>query len=283
MKKNLKFSIKERLPPRELSSFIRSYDIIGDIAIIRVPEELKSQSPFIAEVIMQTQKHVKTVLRQTSAVLGEYRLRQLEWIAGENKTETLHREFGCVFKVDLSRCYFSPRLSFERMRLAKLVQPNETVVNMFAGVGTFSVLMAKHGGAQAVFSIDVNPIAVGYMRTNIRLNRVQSQVAPILGDAKQVIQGLKSVANRVTMPLPEKAFEYLDYAVLALKPTNGWIHYYDFEHASKKEDPIEKVKSKIIMKLHKLCKEFSVPFGKVVRSTGPNWHQVVLDIEVDQK
>jgi tRNA (guanine37-N1)-methyltransferase len=91
---------------------------------------------------------------------------------------------------------------------------------MFAGVGTFSVLMAKHGGAQTVFSIDVNPIAVEYMQTNIRLNRVQSQVAPILGDAKQVIQGLKSVANRVTMPLPEKAFEYLDYAVLALKPTN---------------------------------------------------------------
>jgi len=283
MKKNPRFIPNESLPNREISGLIQSYDIVGDIAVIRVPEEFKSLSSNIAEAIMRTQKHVKTVLRQTSAVSGEYRLRQLEWIAGENRTETVHREFGCVFKVDLSKCYFSPRLSFERMRIAKLVQPNETVLNMFAGVGTFSVLMAKYGGALTVFSIDVNPVAVEYMRTNIRLNRVQSQVAPIRGDAKQVMQGLKSVANRVTMPLPEKAFEYLDYAIMALKPTNGWIHYYDFEYASKKEDPIEKAKARIAMKLQKLCKNFSVSFGKVVRSTGPNWHQIVLDIKASKK
>lgn len=283
MKKNLKFTMKERLKPQGLSSFIHSYDIIGDIAIIRVPEELRSESLIIAEAVMQMQTHVKTVLRQTSAVSGEYRLRQLEWIAGEDRTETVHREFGCIFKVDLSKCYFSPRLSFERMRIAKLVQPNETVVNMFAGVGTFSVILAKYGRARTVFSIDVNPVAVEYMLTNIRLNRVQSQVVPILGDAKQAVTSLKGITDRVVMPLPEKAFEYLDYAVLALKPTNGWIHYYDFEYASKKEDPVEKVKAKIIMKLQKLCKEFSVSFGKVVRSIGPNWHQVVLDIAVSQK
>ena len=275
--------MKERLAPQDQNSFIQSYDIIGNIAIIRVPEELKSQSLIIAETIMQTQKHVKTVLRQISAVSGEYRLRRLQHIGGEDRTETLHREFGCIFNVDLSRCYFSPRLSFERMRIAKLAQPNETVVNMFAGVGNFSILMAKQSEARTILSIDVNPVAVKYMRTNIRLNRVQNRVVPIQGDARQAMTRLRNIADRVIMPLPEKAFEYLDCAIMALKPTNGWIHYYDFEHASKNEDPIEKVKAKTLMKLQKLCAKFSISFGKIVRSTGPNWYQVVLDIEVAQK
>jgi len=280
MKKDLKSILKEKFQPQGLNSLIKSYDIIGDISIIRVPENLESQSLIIAEAIIQTHKHVKTVLRQASAVSGELRLHQLEWVTGERKTETVHREFGCVFKVDLERCYFSPRLSFERMRIAKLVQPDETIVNMFAGVGSFSVLMAKYGEAKKVYSIDVNPSAVEFMLENIRLNRVQGKVVPILGDAKQVVtKRLQNVANRVVMPLPEQAFECLDYAVMALKPTHGWIHYYDFEHASKGEDPVEKTRAKIAAKLQKLGVEFNASFGRVVRSTGPNWYQVVLDVQ----
>jgi len=285
MKKNLKSILEEKLQPHELDSLIKSYDIIGDIAVIRVPEILKARSQIIAEAIMQTHVRVKTVLRQASAVSGEFRLRQLEWIAGENKTETMYREFGCVFKVDLEKCYFSPRLSFERMRIARLVQPDEIVVNMFAGVGGFSILVAKHGGNH-VYSIDVNPYAVALMRENVRLNRVAGQVIPILGDAKQIItKRLKGMADRVVMPLPEKAYEYLDYAVMALKPTGGWIHYYDFEHVSKGEKPVEKVTTKIVRKLEELSARgyFSVSFGRVVRPTGPNWCQIVLDLQLSHK
>ena len=93
----------------------------------------------------------------------------------------------------------------------------------------------------------------------------------------------KNAADRVVMPLPEKAYEYLDYALLALKPTGGWIHYYDFEHASKKENPVEKVKAKVAEKLQKLGVDFVVKFGRVVRNTGPNWYQVVLDIQICSK
>jgi len=284
MKKNLRSVLKGKLQPQELDGLIKSYDIIGDIAVIRIPESLRPQSQIIAETIIQAHKHVKTVLRQASAVSGEFRLRKLEWVAGEKKTETLYKEFGCVFRVDLKECYFSPRLSFERMRVARTVKPNDTAVNMFAGVGSFSILMAKYGRAETVYSIDVNPVAVKFMQENVRLNRVQGQVVPILGDAKQVItKHLRNMADRVVMPLPEKAFEYLDYAVLALKPTGGWIHYYDFEHASKEEDPIEKVKAKVLEKLQKLGCEFTVSLGRVVRPTGPNWYQVVLDVQLSHK
>jgi len=119
------------------------------------------------------------------------------------------------------------------------------------------------------------------MKENVRLNGAYGKVVPILGDAKEVIaERLHHMADRVLMPLPEKAFEYLPHALLALKKAGGWIHYYDFEHARKLENPVKKVKSKVAEKLQGLRVAFDIPFGRVARTTGPNWHQVVLDIIV---
>ncbi|RLI41597.1 class I SAM-dependent methyltransferase family protein [Candidatus Bathyarchaeota archaeon] len=281
MGETLKKILINKLKPEELALLYKSYDIIGDIAIIRIPKSLKPRSEIIADAIMQTHKRVKTVLRQVSPISGDLRLRKLEWVKGERKTETFHKEFGCVFKVDLERCYFSPRLSYERMRIAKLVKPNEVIVNMFAGVGCYSIVIAKHSEAKKIFSIDINPIAVRYMRENIEINKVGARVFPLEGDAKKVVEEkLQNVADRVLMPLPEKAYEYLDSAVLALKPSGGWISYYDFEHARKDENPVEKIKRKTSKKLESLNVIFEMPFGRVVRTTGPNWYQVVIDIEV---
>jgi tRNA (guanine37-N1)-methyltransferase len=271
----LSFSEKTRVKNFPLNS----YDVVGDIAIIRVPQNLASESSVIAHAVMQVHNNVKTVLMQTGAVSGDFRIRKLEWVSGEKKTLTVYREFGCVFEVDLARCYFSPRLSFERKRVASLVQPHEVVVNMFAGVGCFSIVMAKHSDVAKVFSIDLNPSAVEFMRKNVRLNRVESRVFPLLGDSTVLIRELLShVANRVLMPLPEKAFEYFDYALLALKPGGGWIHYYDFVHAGKGEEPVGKIREKVTAKLSGLGVNYDVPLARVVRATGPNWFQVVLDI-----
>jgi tRNA (guanine37-N1)-methyltransferase len=94
---------------------------------------------------------------------------------------------------------------------------------------------------------------------------------------------LQSMADRVLMPLPEKALQYLTCAVSALKVSGGWIHYYDFAHATKTEDPVEKVKLKVFEELNRLNVEFSFPSSRVIRTIGPNWHQVVLDIHVRRK
>jgi tRNA (guanine37-N1)-methyltransferase len=167
------------------------------------------------------------------------------------------------------------------MRIANLVGSGEVVVNMFAGVGCFSIIIAKHSDAAKVYSIDINPVAVGYMRENIRLNKVYGKVVPLLGDAKEIIEkSLHRVANRVLMPLPEKALEYLPYALLALRESGGWIHYYDFEHATKTENAVEKVKLKVADRLSSLNVNFEFLYGRIVRATGPNWHQVVLDIKI---
>jgi len=283
MERTLKHLLANKFSSDQLKLLYKSYDIIGDIAVIRVPETLQQQSAIIAEAVMQTHKRVRGVWRQVGPVSGDLRLRELEWVAGERRSEAVYREHGCVFKVDFRRCYFSPRLSYERMRIARQVQPGEAIVNMFAGVGCYSIVIAKHSEASKIFSIDINPVAVQYMRENVELNKVKDRVLPLEGDAKRIVEeSLQNVANRVLMPLPERAFEYLDYALLALKLTGGWIHYYDFEHAGKGEKPIEKVKMKVAGKLENLGVKFEMPFGRVARPTGPNWYQVALDIKISK-
>jgi len=280
----LKSLLADKLRPDELELIYKSYDIVGDIAVIRVPEALQKQSEIIAEAVMQTHKRVKSVWCQVGPVSGDLRLRELEWIAGEKRSETVHREHGCAFKVDIRTCYFSPRLSYERIRIARQVQPGEVIVNMFAGVGCYSIIIAKHSEARKIFSIDINSAAVQYMRENVKLNRVMERVLPLEGDARRIVEErLRNVADRVLMPLPERAYEYLECAVLALKPTGGWIHYYDFEHAGKGEKPVEKVEVKVAGKLENLGVEFETALSRVVRATGPNWYQVVLDVKISSK
>jgi len=281
LKRRLRKILSVTLPPEELTYIYHSYDIVGDVAIIRLTDASKKYSQIIAEAIMKVHKNVKTVLAQTSPICGDFRLRKLEFVAGENKTVAVHKESGCLFSVDVEKCYFSPRLFYERMRIAKQVGNREVVTNMFAGVGCFSIVIAKHSNVKKVHSIDVNRAAIQYMQENVRLNRVYGKVIPILGDAKEVIEKrLCHVADRVLMPLPEKAFKYLPYALLALKKAGGRIYYYDSEHAKKNENPVEKVKLKVTEKLESLSVAFRIPFGRVVRTTSPNWYQVVLDIAI---
>jgi tRNA (guanine37-N1)-methyltransferase len=258
-----------------------SFDIVGDIAITKLPCASPVEAKEVARVIMDVNKRVKAVFIQTSAVAGDFRVRGLTYAAGDNRTLTVHKESGCVFAVDVEKCYFSPRLLHERQRIAHLVQPNETVINMFAGVGCFSILIAKRQPTAKVYSIDINPTAVKLMRENIRINRAFNKVIPLLGDAKEIIENqLQQCADRVLMPLPEKAYEYLPCAVSALKRSGGWIHIHTFEYAAKAEDPAEKVRRKVTETLSKLNVNFEVPLVRVVRSTGPNWWHLVADVHV---
>ncbi len=152
---------------------------------------------------------------------------------------------------------------------------------MFAGVGCFSIVIAKTVNPVKVYSIDVNPVAIECMKENVKVNHVEDIVFPVLGDAKEIIAtNLRGIADRVLMPLPEKALEYLPYALSALKPTGGWIHFYDFQHARGKENPTEKTRVLVAQKLDSLNITYVIANSRVMRPTGPNWYQTVLDIHV---
>jgi tRNA (guanine37-N1)-methyltransferase len=276
----LKKTLSGTIPESEMRVLISSFDVVGDIVVLKIPPDLARWGKTIAEVMLDRLPHVKTVLNQESPVKGEYRSRDLAWLAGVRKTVTISHEAKCALKVDLAKVYFSPRLAFERMRISRLVKSGEVIINMFAGVGSFSILIAKYSLPSVVYSIDINPDAVYLMRENAILNKVKKKIQVRQGDAREIIMTeLIGEADRVIMPLPEKAFEYLEAAVRALKPSGGTIHYYDFVHSSKRNDPRVSVKARVEEKLSQLAKEHSVRFSRVVRSVGPNWYQVVLDID----
>ncbi|PVX25722.1 MAG: methyltransferase, partial [Candidatus Bathyarchaeum sp.] len=188
LKRNIKDVLAEKLEPEQVNRLYKTYDIVGDVAVIRVPEEFEQFSQEVAEAIMSIHREVKSVWMQSSSVSGDYRLRDLKHVLGKKTTETIYREYGCIYKTDLRQAYFSPRLSFERMRIAKLVQKQETILNMFAGVGCYSIAIAKHAEPLKVISIDINPFAFKYLEENIRLNRAEKTVVAFQGDAKTVTE-----------------------------------------------------------------------------------------------
>src|SRR5919108_2895356 len=133
MSNKLKTFLRDILDPEERKIVFSSYDVIGDIIIMKIPDSLLYKKRAIGERLLENIKSAKSVFLQTSSVQGDFRLRNLELIAGADRTVTEYREHGCLFKVDVSEVYFSPRLSTERRRIAKMVQDGEIVTNMFAG------------------------------------------------------------------------------------------------------------------------------------------------------
>ncbi len=281
MRKRLRKTFAETNISRDCFRVYSAFDIIGDLAIIRMPSAPEFSANEVARAVMKRHKNVKSVYVQTAKVQGDFRLRGLTHITGEDRTCTLHKESGCLFRVDIAKCYFSPRLSGERGRIANLVECGETVINMFAGVGCFSIAIAKRTNNVKVYSIDINPAAIEFMIENIRLNGVFARVIPILGDARAVISDrLHGCADRVLMPLPEKALECLPAAVSALKREGGWIHSHMFVHAIKPKNPCEIVRQKLSEAFNSLDIEYEITASRVVRSTGPNWWQIAADIHI---
>lgn len=271
--------LSTELPPHLLANLPHAVDFVGDIAIIEVPQELDAYKKIIGEAILKTNENVRTVLAKVGAVSGTYRLREFSVIGGEQKTETVHREFGCQYSVDVAKAYFSPRLSYEHKRVASLVKENETILDMFAGVGPFSILIAKTIQNVKVYAIDANPNAFEYLKKNIRLNRAVGKVHPFLGDARHVVdEKVTGVADRVIMNLPERAIEFVDAACIALKPEGGMIHFYSFVSAS---NPLEATKLHLLETVEKTGRKVKeVPFSRMVRETAPYEWQAVLDANI---
>jgi tRNA (guanine37-N1)-methyltransferase len=258
----------------------RRIEFIGDIALIRTPlgmspEELRT----LAEEILRRLPYVKSVWASLPGIEGPYRLRRHVWLAGEQRSETLYREHGCVFKVDINRVYISPSLNYEHVRVARLVEPGEVVFNMFAGAGLFSIIIARHAEPSRVYSVDINPDAYYYMAENIRLNRVEDRVVPILGDAREVAESrLTRSADRVLMPYPELALEYLPYAVSSLRGS-GWIHVYLHVRTDRGEHWRSKARDLVEKRLREISvQSYTISFVRKIRNVGPRLNQVVVDV-----
>jgi tRNA (guanine37-N1)-methyltransferase len=277
--KTLEELISGKIPDYLLKKLPHSLDIIGDIAIIEIPTELNNYNEILGGAILKLHKNIKAVFSKSSPIKGNYRLRSFDFLCGENRTYTTHIEYGCKYFLDISKVYFSPRLSQEHNRVASFVKGNEVIVDLFAGIGPFSILIAKNNPEAKIFSIDINPVAVEFLKKNIRLNRVNGAVVPFEGDARPLInEHLTGIADRIIMNLPEKAKEFINVACKALKPKGGIIHYYEF---IQEPDSIAEAQDRIynqVKKTGRIVDEFL--FAKKIRETAPYQYQVAFDFKI---
>lgn len=218
--------LEGKLSADDLASVPKSYDLIGDIAVLDLPEEVWEKRGLVGESMLQAFPNIKVVAAKTAPVGTEYRTRGIEVIAGEKRTETVHKEFGCRYRLDVAEAYFSPRLGTERMRVARQVEDGERVLVLFAGVGPYAVLIARMATPKEVVACELNPHAVAYMKENIRRNHVEDTVKAVEGDARFVTPDL-GIFDRIVMPLPKDAGSFLEVALPAVNE-GGVIHYYDF-------------------------------------------------------
>jgi tRNA (guanine37-N1)-methyltransferase len=279
-KKKIEELLADKIPNHLLKKIPRSLDIIGDIAIIEIPIELKKYHKIIGEAILTTNKNIKVILSKSSQIKSLYRIRNYDFISGEKRTNTIHLEYGCKYFLDITKVYFSPRLSQEHNRVASLVESEEVIVDLFAGVGPFSIPIAKKNPESKIFSIDINPSAIEFLKKNIRINKVNNKIIPYSGDARSIVNAhLSGIADRVIMNLPERAVEFIDVACRALKSSGGILHYYEF---IQQPDTIEKAQlrlTNLIKQSNRTIERFL--FIKNIRETAPYQHQVVFDIKIN--
>ena len=268
-------AIQGIVPQNLMSELPRSLDVVGDIAIVQLSPKLDSYSTAIGEWILQANPCVRLVLKKTGGVEGVFRTRGLKVIAGFGGTETLHREFGCKYRLDVLSTYFNPRLSHERRRVAGQVRKPEVVIDLFAGVGPYSILIAKLQPSSRVYALDINPSAIKYLKENALINKVADRVIPIQGDARETSTNLLSGADRVIMNLPSEAEQYLDVPCRVLRPTGGTVHYYKFAPRGEKPETVRVAFASSIRAQNRKVEAFT--YCDVVREVSPTRVQIAID------
>lgn len=203
----------------------RSFDVIGDIAVVNFGGKVKrSHAVEFAKRVILNNKHIKSVFMKVGKIEGEERKSKLRFLYGENRSLARHAENGCVFDVDVKKVFFTPRLSSERKRILKQVKKGEDVLDMFCGVGPFSIPIAKV--ANSVYAVDINKDAIRLLEKNTKLNRIDN-IVPMCMDARKLPAKVKSKFDRIIMNLPAKAIDFLPYAVKMCK-ARCTIHLYSF-------------------------------------------------------
>ncbi len=244
------------------------WEKIGDILIIELPGKLEEKKYEIGKKLLELFPKCKTVVNR-KGIKGTFRRPKIEVIAG-TETETIHKENGCLFKIDVSKVMFSAGNVSERQRMATISNNTETVLDMFSGIGQFTIPVAKHSRPRKVYAVEKNPTTFEFLSENVKLNRL-GNVEPILGDCRDV---QVPMCDRIVMGYFFKPEKFLPKAIEHLNP-NGVIHYHDI--VAKNE--ITQRKQEITAKIKSLGRKARAEV-LIIKSYAPlRWH-VVFDLEV---
>ncbi|WP_094227435.1 class I SAM-dependent methyltransferase [Methanolobus psychrotolerans] len=222
---SLKKELEGKIPEKELEKLSGHFEIIGDIAIVSVPESMETYAKDIACAIIEKRKNVKTVLNKVSKLGGDKRVAGFEIIAGHS-TETVHREFGFAYIIDLKQAFFNGKLSFERKRMASMIESGEDVLVPFCGVGPFAIPAASAGAR--VVAVEMNSDACKSFVRNCKLNKVEENIQIINADASSIPNMLKAEFDRVIIPTPYGMDHFLE-SISSLVRIGGHVHFYTFK------------------------------------------------------
>jgi len=290
--RTLEEALKGQIPPNYLNLIPRSYDIIGNIALLEFekPNQINSSKynefkNLVANAVIDVNKNVLSVFEKKSQIKGSYRLRNLAYLSGENNTQTLHKENDCIFHLDIKTTYFSPRLVYERRRISETkIQDNEVIVDMFSGVGTFSIQIAKLKRVE-IHAFDLNPAAYSFLKENIVSNKLKGKIYPynmnikdLVNPSNQVGKKLFNKVDRIIMNLPENSIEFIDVVCFLMKKSGGILHFYQFSEKPKAIDiTLESLKKKLNEFNWNADKIFE---SKIVKSYSPKAELVVVDLNM---
>jgi tRNA (guanine37-N1)-methyltransferase len=260
-------SLKQYLPT--------SYDVIGNIILIKIPSVLSDYEKDIGKALIDLNNNIETVCAIDS-ISGELRIRRTRIIAGLKNTITIHKEFGLNFYVDVNKTYFSPRLANERFRISNMVKNQEIILDMFTGVAPFSIMIAKYANPKIIYAIDKNKEAIKLALRNLIKNKVLNKIEIINEDAKnsyKIINKLNVKVDRVIMNLPFKTYDFFPIVLNIIKE-NAFIHYYEIINELEIENRIKDLKN--ISKNH----NFNIINLKVhkIKSYAPHEFYISIDI-----
>ncbi|MBI2529796.1 MAG: class I SAM-dependent methyltransferase family protein [Candidatus Diapherotrites archaeon] len=277
--RSLREALSAKLTKSELQHLISSFDVLGDVAVIEIPEGLEKRGRLIGKTLIELNPGLKSVYRIAGAHSGEYRTQKVELIAGKAQKTAHYREHGCIFEIDFADVFFSPRLSTERKRIAGLVKPKEAVAVFFSGVGPFAVVIAKKQPlAEKIYAVELNPLAHRQALDNIALNHAENEVEAIEGDVNKIAPKLlKGKCDRIVMPMPKTSEHFLDSAFIALKKEGGIVHYY---HFGPTENPYAASIAIIKQIAQKYGKKIKILQKRIVRPFSASTVQTVLDFKV---
>ena len=263
--------LKDELTPDEIENLRTSFDTIGDIVILEIPDDLLSKKQIIGEAALKFTKK-QAIYMKKSAIKGTIRIRDLEFLAGTDDSVTIHKEHGARLKLDVKEVYFSPRLATERIRVSNSIKEGEKILDMFCGIGPFPILIAKNHDVD-ITAVDINEAAIKYLNENIELNKLKGTIKTYCGDVRQVSESFNCKFDRIIMNLPGLAYTFLDVAVNLIED-GGIINYYEFS------DSYEQGIKRLSQAVSKAGKEVEIINTRKVKSTSPGeWH-VAIDGKV---
>ena len=281
-KEQLKIALKSDLTLEELETLPRGFQTISKIILLKLSPKIYEKRFLIATKCLKLYPKMDSVYYYGGKITGQFRIpEKIEFLAGKNDSIVIHKEHNVLYKFDVKKIMFSKGNFNERIYLARLVEHGEVVIDMFAGIGYFSLPIGFHSEVKIIYSIELNPVAFKYLKENIKLNHLEQKIIPIFGDCKEEVikladTGVKS--DRIIMAVFPAPKEYISSALLCVKDSGTVFHY---EGVKEKEDYLL-----LYNEFNEVAKingyKCELKEHRFVKSYGPRLYHTVLDILVSK-